>query len=236
MRPQIPNLAVLNSTGTGETSVASPCLHGSLFGHYLRLGIAGAADHDDLVGNGDGRVTLHELKRYVTRHVRRWMAHHRGLESAYGGPVILPAEADFDVAWSLRTGHLDDMIAAATRDGIQHADPTVPAAKITPLWTRLDRLRDLRPWGYDPIAWRRLEHRLLWLEQLACPAKPMEEAHIALLAELTNELNQADRRRRLLPAPHFRPRWGCLLLTSCRRRRFIRCRSRPFGAWAMLTS
>ena len=87
----IPNFAVLNSTSPGERGWASEDLAASVFGHYLRLGLAGAADvkvedghGGNIGGNGDHQVSLRELANYLDRRVDGWAQHNR----------VCPAAAD----------------------------------------------------------------------------------------------------------------------------------------------
>lgn len=61
---QINNLYVLNSTSTGTVGRASPKLQASLFAHYLAEGLQRGSDQD-----GDGKISLHELWKYVEAKV-----------------------------------------------------------------------------------------------------------------------------------------------------------------------
>ncbi len=98
----IPNLVILNSTSPGERGWASADLGGSVFGHFLRLGLAGAADSEldgGKGGNADRRVSLHELLHYLDRHVDDWVRRNRADRQQ---PMLVPASAaDFTVVWAL---------------------------------------------------------------------------------------------------------------------------------------
>ena len=107
----VPGLVVLNSTGPGEVAIAGSHLRGSVFGHFLRLGLAGAADGWAYDGNGNGRVTLHELTRYLQKQASGWTLHHRGTDQR---PLLVPADArDFDVAFALRGSSWQSLVARA---------------------------------------------------------------------------------------------------------------------------
>jgi hypothetical protein len=153
----VPNLAIINSTGPGQIAWTSAELHGSVFGHFLREGLQGAAD---TAGDRNRIVSLHELHRYLQREVGRWVAERR-LDVQQ--PMLLPANGpDLNVAWAMRTA-------------LSRHSPTAPSVESQPvseeqlaaLWRKRDELLAFRPVRFDPLVWRDFEQRLIWLERLA---------------------------------------------------------------------
>ena len=185
----IPNLAVLSSASAGESAVASPALRGSAFGHYFRLGLAGAADDRSDRGNGNGRVSLRELEDYLARHVHAWVVHHCGRPQT---PEVFPASQDFDIAWSLRRSVWSNLVDRALH--LQRDAPAVAASRIMPLWQKLEVLRSVQPWRFDPIGWRDLEQRLLWLEQLSAAGTAYAERANSVFAQIASDMDAIERR------------------------------------------
>ena len=164
----IPNFAILNSTSPGERGWASEDLAASVFGHYLRLGLAGAADVklDDghgvnIGGNGDHQVSLRELVNYLDRHVDGWAQHNR---AARQRPMLVPASAaDFTVVWALNPHSQRKLAEAAASSAV--AVPATLTAANEKLWRAHDRLESLDPQRFDPLAWSDFEHKLLWANE-----------------------------------------------------------------------
>jgi Mg-chelatase subunit ChlD len=186
---KIPNLVVLNSTSPGEVGASAAELQGSLFGHYLRLGLAGAADGAQ-EGNGNGRVSLVELQSYLQDKMNRWALHHRGHSQR---PLLVPAGApDFDIVWSQRKSTWREMVARSEQ--IERAAPSVSSTALRDFWTSHDRFAQYEPYRYDPLAWRDFEHRLLELELLANSGRGYADAAGAQLDELTRLRDGIQRR------------------------------------------
>ena len=157
----IPNLVILNSTSPGQQASSSSDLSGSVFGHFLRLGLAGAADDPGEGGNGDHRVSVHELTKYLQQHVDGWVAHNRADRQR---PMLVPEDAaDFTIVWSLnkraQTRLADAQASSQTSEAVVHG--------IDRLWQAHDRLAAQKPIRLDPLAWRDFEHKLLWLDEAA---------------------------------------------------------------------
>jgi hypothetical protein len=162
-RGDYPNVTVLNSCGPGESSGVSAELQGSVFAHFLQLGLAGAADRSAEGGNRDGRVSLHELVHYLRHHVSEWTEHFHAVPQK---PMILPAQSeDFDVAWRLNPRVLDALVAQA--GDLVSPEPNLSVRERNELWRRQDEFWLGQPYRFNPLGWRDFEHRLIWLEQLA---------------------------------------------------------------------
>ncbi len=70
-----PNFSVMCSSACGETSLGFDQAQTGLFTYYLAAGLKGEAD-----GNGDRKITLGELKRYVTEKVQETSRKIYGLQ------------------------------------------------------------------------------------------------------------------------------------------------------------
>ncbi len=87
-----PSRIVITSCGPGEIASASAALGRSVFGYYMELGLRGYADTAS--PTRDGRVTAHELGRFVQARVARW-ARENCLRSQT--PQLLDEGRDFDL-------------------------------------------------------------------------------------------------------------------------------------------
>ena len=155
----VPKLAVLMSAGKGQRSWSSADLNGSPFGRFLQLGLAGEADAEPR----NGQVSVRELASYVRREVGNWTAANRGERQV---PTLLPEGGeDFRVTWTERSGVLTKL-RDQMRVGVRESASQSPEA-IGKLWNAMDTLSNHDPVRFDPIVWRDLEHRLLWLEAMA---------------------------------------------------------------------
>jgi hypothetical protein len=186
---KIPNLVILNSTSPGQTAWASADLSGSVFGHYLRLGLAGAADDPSEGGNGDHRVSLHELRDYLQSHVDAWVRHNRVDHQL---PRLIPeSAADFTVVWALNKATQRRLADAAPSTS---TGSSVTARDLDPLWQARDRLSAFEPLRFDPLAWRDFEQKLLWLEQAAVAGGGYKAPARAALRELQSYTVAVDER------------------------------------------
>ncbi|HKD37809.1 MAG TPA: vWA domain-containing protein [Pirellulales bacterium] len=184
----IPNLVILNSTSPGEQAWSSSDLSGSVFGHFLRLGLAGAADDPSEGGNGDHRVSVHELTKYLQTRVDSWVEHNRADRQR---PMLVPEDArDFTVVWSLnKTAQkrlTDNQPSTQTSETV--------ARGINTLWEAHDRLAAQQPNRFDPLAWRDFEHKLLWLDEAATSGVGYKTPARAMLKELQDYISAADDR------------------------------------------
>lgn len=192
----VPNLYVLTSAGLDETSWASPELRGSAFGRAVKLGLAGAADKrekGEKSGNGNGRVSVAELHRYVANNVRGWAQRNRGVDQT---PRLFYSEkiqlSDFRLTWSLDRSELKRTLDKEANEA--RVDDTVSLESLAELWRKLDGLRAAKPYQADPLGWRNLEQSLLQLEQLSTAGAAYKEPASILHAELRERLAQATAR------------------------------------------
>ena len=159
----VPNLVIMNSTSPGEIGWASPEMRGSVFGQFLRLGLAGAADLPQEGGNYDRRVSLNELHSYLLRRVDGWTQENRGVRQR---PLLIPADPpNFLLTWSLDRPLLDRVVSEFI--GASPADPTVSRSQIDELWSAFATLRDGQADSWAPLEMSDLRQRLVWLEQAA---------------------------------------------------------------------
>jgi hypothetical protein len=182
----IRNLVVLNSTSPGQESATAPDLQGTVFGHFLHLGLAGAADLRSEGGNGNGRVSLRELVSYLEKQTVRRTEHF--LADAQR-PMLIPENpANFDVAWRLNHRTLRNLQTRVQQT--IPAQPRVSAAERQELWRRRDELWAVQPYRFDPLAWRDFEQQLLWLEQLAESGPGYDSETVRVARETTRRGNQ----------------------------------------------
>jgi hypothetical protein len=183
----VPNLVVLNSTGPGQQSATSADLGGSVFGHFLHLGLAGEADLAAEGGNRNGRVSLRELASYLESHVSHWTSHFYGASQQ---PMLVPADTeDFDVAWRLNHNSLRQLANTSRQS---QAQPPVSSDERNSLWRRRDELWSAQPYRFDPLAWRNFEHQLLWLEQLARSGPGYEALAAKVFQEASRRCDQME--------------------------------------------
>ncbi len=158
----IPNLAVLNSTGPGQVGWAAPELQGSVFAYFLWQGLNGAADVEQS-GNRDKVVSLQELYQYLRAYVGQWVTENR---ADVQEPLLLPSTADFPVVFRHST-------QATSVPPLGAKDPRWE--QIGPLWLKHAELARKTPYRFQPLAWEEFQQKLLRLEQLAEAGKAYEE-------------------------------------------------------------
>jgi hypothetical protein len=129
---------------------ASEELRQSVFGHYLRQGLAGKVGGGNEHGKRDGRVSARELAAFVSARVDRWVEQNRAARQT---PVLLGSAPDFP------------LVGVA-----QPEDEELPPAEPTPDWLRagwalLDEWRAAPGLRADAAAYRELETTLLRAER-----------------------------------------------------------------------
>ncbi|MCS7469546.1 VWA domain-containing protein [Stieleria sp. ICT_E10.1] len=189
------DLAVLLSAGPEQTSHVSADLAGSVFGHYLQHGLAGAADQMANRGNGDGWVDLKELDRYVRSHVQWWVRQSRG---AIQHPILMTttSKSDFRLARSLNPELLKQL---TSRPVTRRPGPTISDPQLDALWRSLDQIREAQLYRHEPIAFRDLEHDLLWLEQLSGAGKGYQTLAKRTFNRVVGDITAAEHRMAQLP-------------------------------------
>src|SRR4051794_14390095 len=145
-------LVILSSCAPGQTSWSSEADRGSVFGHYVARGMAGAATGWDPGAQG---LTVRGLGRYVRYHVERWARANRQAEQT---PVLL---GDPSVNFPLR-------LATASRTPPAPVDDKESERLLARLhegWTRRDALEARNPHRHSPLLWRRYLATLLRAER-----------------------------------------------------------------------
>ena len=155
-------LFVLYSSAPGEVTWADRELAQSPFGHYFARGIAGEADPISSRGDGDGRVTLDELTRYVQANVSDWARSNRA-------DTQTPRLRAFGADPARVT-----LVSLGVDDRFRPADLPDPSAdgetelRLRDAWTLYYRMlhdSDPKPYRYAPHLWRYLEDTLLRAER-----------------------------------------------------------------------
>src|SRR5205807_2333597 len=119
---------------------------GSIFGYFVRHGLAGQASQDSSV------VTLFQLENYVKREVRGWVQQHYQETQE---PTLFPRLSD-----GAREG-LDFSLIWVEKKPIEEPLPGAVDEKVN--WAELEKLwrihAELRPWGRtaQPDGRRRLD-------------------------------------------------------------------------------
>lgn len=186
---EVPRLAVLASARPGQIAWTSADLSSPVLGHFLRRGLAGAADRADSGGNDNRRVELGELARYVEEHVDGWVRANRADRQQ---PWLIPATApSCRVAWSTSDRWQRRNLDAPPRE---RPRPTVPAANLGSLWQKHEELRGQRPWRDNPQAWARLESELVWLERASGAGRAYEATAVDLYSRLSKQLESSLKR------------------------------------------
>lgn len=151
------NLAVLSAADADQRSWPCEEWRTTAFGHYLVLGLAGAADPD-----GDGKITLWDLYSYVSEKVSHWASVNRG---AVQTPVLLPRGAEGERrARAITVGFLARGAVAPVEEEIAAFRPP---ADLRTAWERHQRLdsQNPHPAVFTPHAWSRYQRWLLRYEQ-----------------------------------------------------------------------
>ncbi|QDU28424.1 hypothetical protein ETAA8_35240 [Anatilimnocola aggregata] len=203
-----PNLYVLNSTSPGQMAWAAPELKGSVFGHFLALGLRGDASHEHPQDASRGVVSLKELHAYLCDRVDGYVQQRRaarqtpmligpdGLEVTRDVPLV---SADYWQAWrspaNSKSGF--DVLGEAKRliEG-----ETSPLRQAWQAYQRLatagpnDRASGLpiawrRGFVMDPVRWASLEQRLLALEERLFAGEEYQAGLGNQLAALYDEFN-----------------------------------------------
>ncbi len=210
-----PNLYVLNSTSPGQIGWAAPEMRGSVFGHYVGLGLRGDASHEFPRDYRRGVVSLLELHSYLTAHVDDYVQQRRGVRQTpllIGGADGLPVTRDVPIVsadlWQAWRGHQDLMspydVLGKAKELIEPADQRPSSLQLA--WQAYqqraaghdDNPRNPRPaaWrrGYvqDPIRWASLEQRLLALEDRLFAGEDYQEGLGNQFAALADELTAAN--------------------------------------------
>ncbi len=192
---QVAALTVLSSTSPGELSWTSPRLRGSAFGYWLRRGLAGEADAD-----GDGRVGLRELARYLEQRVDGWSQRHRASRQV---PRLIPSDAaDWKLAWSQNPRAVRRMGLADARSPLPTA--SLSSRQLVDLWERHDQLSELQPGHFAPFRWHSWRQEMLWLEQAATAGAAYRPVVERLHQRLSQELNSLVDQTLLASGPEAR--------------------------------
>ncbi len=159
-------LAVLCSAHDGQRAWTDCGLRASVFGHFFRQGLRGAAS------GGDRTLTLRELHAYVDENVSQWVADQFGAQQH---PVLMAAP-DFDFP-----------VAFAAPDPTPRSEPwnvEVAVSGAAPIWDKYARLCEAvwatrrsgnpleaqafvaAPWSYDPVDFARVQGKLVRFEQM----------------------------------------------------------------------
>lgn len=210
-----PNLYVLNSTSPGQIAWAAPEMRGSVFGHYVGLGLRGDASHEFGRDYRRGVVSLLELQTYLTAHVDDYVQQRRGVRQTpmlIGGADGLPVTRDVPIVsadlWQAWRGHQElkspyDVLGKA-KELIEPADQRPSSLQLA--WQAYQQRaagHDDNPnnplpasWrrGYvlDPIRWASLEQRLLALEDRLFAGEDYQEGLGNQFAALADELAAAN--------------------------------------------
>jgi hypothetical protein len=166
LRPKLKsNLFILCASDVYQTSWTSEEWQQTVFGHYVVEGLRGAADLD-----GNTRVTIGELGRYVNDKVVSWSQRNRAAEQT---PILLGSETAADEV---------EIAQVASEYKERPGDAPGLDAKIPPglkdQWTEWRKLGKMTPHPavYSPALWRRYQDLLVRYEQLLRAGDPTKKA------------------------------------------------------------
>ncbi|HEY8505031.1 MAG TPA: vWA domain-containing protein, partial [Gemmataceae bacterium] len=156
---QIPNLVVLCASAEDQRSWVSEEWRETVFGHYFREGLKGAA------ASPDRRVRLSDLFDYLSREVPAWVRANRDAEQT---PLLLPSQGGRERA---------EQVVLAIADPAAYQRPSAEAAPgarfevpadLEKAWGRAAELGRAvpPPAAYAPHLWRRYLDLLLRAEEL----------------------------------------------------------------------
>jgi hypothetical protein len=148
-----PNLLVLCAASAWQTSLVSPELGRSVFGHYFEQGLRGYAEGCGPDGRADGRIRVRELAEYLRQRVDRW-AWDNGRQRQT--PWLAGHGADFELLAMPNGRPLPPL-----RPIDQHSYP----AWLRDAWKTRDIWRAGGALAVAPRALARLEHELLTTEE-----------------------------------------------------------------------
>ena len=204
-----PNLYVLNSTSPGQVAWAAPEMRGSVFGHFVGLGLRGDASSEYAKDLSRGTVSLLELHAYLTARVDDYVQQRRGVRQTpllIGGADGLPVTRDVPIVsadlWRSLRGH---ELKKSSYDVLAKAKELIEPAgdKPSPLqlaWRAYQQRSSGEglpetlplPWrrGFvqDPVRWSSLEQRLLALEDRLFAGEEYQEGLGNQFAALNEEL------------------------------------------------
>ena len=154
---EVPGLVVVNSTSPGQKAWSAPELNASAFGHFVSLGLAGAANESPY-GDGDSSVSVQELQSYLGAVVPQWSRSYR---SQVQEPLFVSS-----------SGTLPDFaIAFVTPYDFRPTTSSVASSssrwsEVESLWQRHAELLRAGAPGIDPLTWETYQSALLRLEEL----------------------------------------------------------------------
>lgn len=160
-----PTLFILCASDAYQTSWASEEWQQTAFGHFLIEGLRGAADLD-----GNTRVTVGELAKYVNQKVVAWSQVNRGIEQT---PILIGDEtlaANVEIA-QIGSSYKEQPGEAP---GVNFSVPE----GLDAAWRGWQALRTNSPHPsvYSPALWRRYQDLLVRYEQLLRAGDPTKKA------------------------------------------------------------
>ena len=173
-KAEVPGLIILNSTSPGQIGWTSPGrFQGSVFGHYLYLGLCGEADGKGPRGKADKRVSLSELYAYLQAGVGQWVLGNRDDNQR---PMLLPADADVDLVFNKK--HQPDALPASDLRA------SARWAEVARLWTEYHQAnQDVAP-RLRPMLWETFQHKLMRLERLLIAGSEYEKEFARVAKEV----------------------------------------------------
>ena len=190
-----PNTAILLATGINQAAWTSREIQGSVFGRFLQLGLAGVADDPAVGGDGDERVTLFELDRFLKLRVNQWSVANRACRQV---PLLLYSGDDFKVTSCLNAKSRRRMRAEL------HSPPadsnTITSATLETAWRAFNQVcADGEFLRMCPRKHGQLLRQLLRLEQLATAGRGYERSAHRLLDEIELRIGRVSRAKSEAP-------------------------------------
>lgn len=211
------SVAILNSAAARQLACPAPELQGTPFGFYLAQALIGDPAADD---NRNGKISLQEVARFVRARVSNWVRANRYDEQL---PLLVPADADFDVVY--KDLGASDAVRPPGADKIE-----AELNELQPLLSQLDELwlehaamqesADVEMpavWSEHGLDWHRFQQELVRCGSLILAGRGYRDDCAACLAQLKSRAQTLNQRRHAELPVHSLPlarRWNKLATDS----------------------
>ena len=176
-------LYVINSSSPGQHAYNAPEIGGTIFGHYVALGLAGAT--------GGTTVSLTELVQYLEVNVSEFARQFRHEQQR---PCLIKgekADGNFKLAYCLDTPKIKSPDGNALTERLRSRNDDVKE-----LWNKFERCHNEEAFRFQPMAYAEAGANLVRLEQLIIAGSDYNRQYSDTLGrtskQIDNLLNARD--------------------------------------------